>query len=356
MPNSTHRRSILVPRHGGTSGAAPGTVDPGTEHHTPVVSVIAYCPDGMLERDLEDLQELPAILEAWDVTWVNVAGLGDAGLIRGLGDLFGLHPLALEDVVHVHQRPKVEDYGDHEYAVVRMCTLPDDLVIEQVSIFFGAGFVLTFQEHQGDCLDPLRRRLRQGLGRVRKAGADYLAYAVLDTVVDGYFPVLEAYGRRMEHLEDVVVERPDRALLGEIQTLRHDLLEIGRAVSPLPDAIATLRRETNSHISPQTRPYLRDCHDHAVRLRDLVDSWRDLTGGLMDMYMSAASHRMNEVAQVLTVIGVVFIPLTFFTGLYGMNFEHMPELGWRYSYPVMLLMMAAVSATLLLWFRRKGWL
>ena len=356
MPDSTLRRSSLQPRQGGKTGAAPGTVDPGAEHDAPVIDIIAFSDDGLVEQRVQGAEEIAPILDRWDVTWVNVDGLGDADLIRDLGALFGLHPLALEDVVHVHQRPKVEDYGDHEYVVIRMCTLDRDLCVEQISLFFGQGFVLTFQEHRGDCLDPLRRRIREGLGRVRASPSDYLAYAVLDTVIDGYFPVLEEYGVRLEALEDVVLERPERSVLGEIRDLRHNLLELGRTVSPLPDAVAMLRRETNPHISADTRPYLRACHDHAIRVRDLVDHWRDLTSGLMDIYLSAASHRMNEVAQVLTVIGAVFIPLTFVTGLYGMNFEHMPELAWPYAYPTVLLVMAAVSAGLLLWFRRKQWL
>lgn len=357
------KRVSLPPREGGTPGSAPGHYEVDHEAPKPVIEVMAWGPDEILETTVDDPAQLRPLLDDWPVTWVNVTGLGDGAVIDAIGRVFSIHPLALEDVVHVHQRAKVDNYGDHEFIVVRMASHLEGagLDIEQVSIFLGRGFVLTFQERPGDCLDGLRARIRDGRSRARTHGADYLAYSVLDGVIDSYFPVLDRYSDRLDQLEDDVVQRPSNAIIAEVRDIRHDLVALRRAVGPLRDAMALLQREENALITQDTRLYLRDCHDHALQILDIVETYRDISSGLMDFYLSTASHRMNEVMQVLTVIGAIFIPLTFVTGLYGMNFDerspyNMPELHWRYGYPAALGLMLLITLGLLFYFWRKGWL
>lgn len=354
-------RVSLQPIAGGEAGAAPGIVVPPEEVPPPTIRVLAFGPDGFDEEVVDQPADVCRFLERWPVTWIDVDGVGDAQTIVALGQLFDLHLLALEDVVHTHQRPKLEEYGDHDFVVLRMASLREGLSIEQLSLFFGEGYVLTFQERPGDCLDPLRLRIKEGRGQVCARGADYLAYAVLDSVVDGFFPVVERYSDRLEALEDRVLERPDRRVLAETRDLRHDLLELRRTIRPLRDVVAALRREDHVHVSPETRLYLRDCEDHAARLFELVETYQDMSAGLMDIYLSAAGHRMNQVAQVLTLLGAVLLPMSLVTGLYGMNFDRdapwpMRELEWVHSYPLSLGLMVGLTLGLLLLFWKKGWL
>jgi magnesium transporter len=227
---------------------------------------------------------------------------------------------------------------------------------EQVSIFLGPGFVITFQEHPGDCFDPIRDRIRKGKGQIRRQGADYLMYGILDAVIDGYFPFLEQLGEVVESLEDEVVEKPTRQTLNRVHEIKRDLLNIRRSVWPLREAINALIREESELVGETTRVYLRDCYDHAIQVLDVIETYRELAGGLMDVYLSSVSNKMNEVMKVLTIIATIFIPLTFMAGIYGMNFEAMPELKWRWSYPVLWCLMVAIAAVMLILFRRKGWL
>ncbi len=343
-------------------GSVPGSVvaDPDAPH--PVVRVMAYGPDDFVEREVEDLSQIGELREKWPVTWVNVDGLGDAELIRAVGEAFDIHPLALEDVVNVTQRPKVEEYDNFEFIVARMASVVKVLETEQVSIFLGKGFVVTFQERVGDCFDPVRERIRTGRGRVRGAGADYLAYALLDAVVDNYFPVLEQYGERLEALEERILVRSDTATVAEIHDVKRELIRLRRAVWPLREAVNTLTREAMPLITDETRVYLRDCYDHAVQILDIVESDREMTAGLTDLYQSTVSNRMNEVMKVLTIIATIFIPLTFIAGIYGMNFDpeasrwSMPELGWPFGYVACLGVMAVCAVSLVVFFKRKGWL
>jgi magnesium transporter len=344
-------------------GTPPGTVEVDPSAPRPVVRVVGYGADGLHEQSVDDPAALPELLKRWPVVWVNVDGLGDAATIRRIGDVFNLHGLALEDVVSVHQRAKVEQYPEYLYIVLRDFDLKDGhLESDQLSLFLGKHFVLTFQERAGDAFDPVRERLRQGKGRIREHGADYLAYALLDAVIDAYFPIVEFYGERLETLEDEVILRPSRTTISVIHEIRRELLALRRACWPLREAIATLQREFSAFISDETRVYLRDCHDHTFQVMDLLESYRELGAGLMETYLSSVGNRTNEVMRVLTIIATIFIPLTFVAGVYGMNFKtevspwNMPELTWRYGYPLCLLIMALISGGLLLFFRRKGWL
>ncbi len=327
-----------------------------------VIHVIAYGPEQCTEHDLADPQQLHAFIGQSPVIWVNVYGLGDGRTLNELKEIFDLHPLAMEDVVNLHQRAKVEAYGDHHFIVAQMISLNDRIETEQLSLFLGRNFVLTFEQRRGTALDVIRERIRKQGGSLRDHGADYLAYALLDAVVDGYFPVLERYGDRLELLEDDVIAHPDNHTIARVHAVKHDLLVLRRAIWPQRDAISVLFRESTPLVTDETRLYLRDCYDHTVRIIDLVETYRELGTGLMDLYLSSVSNRMNEVMKVLTIISTIFIPLSFIAGVYGMNFNagaspwNMPELSWYFGYPFTLGLMAVVAVGLLLFFRRRGWL
>jgi len=328
----------------------------------PVLRVIAYGPDGYAEKEIQRPAEVREFLGKWPVTWLNVDGLGDAQVIGELGEIFALHRLALEDVVHVHQRAKVEQYDKNYYIVARAAQLNQHLETEQVSLFLGANFLLTFQERVGDGWDPVRARIRAGAGRIRAAGPDYLAYALLDAVIDDYFPILEQLGERLEILEDEIVVSPRSETISRIHEIKRSLLVLRRAVWPLRDALAMLYRDVNPLFTEETRLYLRDSYDHTIQLFDLIETDRDMSSGLLDVYLSSLSNRMNEIMKVLTVISTIFIPLSFIAGVYGMNFNtgkspwNMPELNWVWGYPFSLGVMATVAGILVYYFYRKGWI
>jgi magnesium transporter len=336
-------------------GSAPGTliVDPSAPK--PKIHVVAYSGEKVLERDLEDVQEVRSILSQWPVTWINVAGLGDLSVITKLGEIFNLHRLTLEDIINVHQRAKVEQFRDYCYIVVRAVRDKAEIASEQISIFLGRNFVLSFQEKASGAFDPVIVRIKEGKGRTRTAGPDHLAYALIDAIIDGYFPVLERYGELVESLEDDIVAQPDGKLIERIHDLRHGLLTMRRAAWPLREATTILYREPIPLIDEEERIYLRDCYDHMVQIIDLLENYRDITSGLMEVYLSSISNRTNEIMKVLTIISAVFIPLTLVAGVYGMNFKHMPELDWGYPYYFYGLMVL-IAAVLLLYFRIKGWL
>lgn len=342
-------------------GTAPGTVTVDPTAPKPVIHVLAYGPDDFVEQPIADPGEVREFLGKWPVTWINVDGLGDAETIRALGEIFGLHQLALEDVANVYQRPKVEEYGERLFVIVRMMTVNTPALSEQVSLFLGKGFVLTFQERPGDCFDPVRERIRHARGRVRQAGADYLAYALLDSVVDAYFPIIEHYGDQLESMESQVFGRPDTETAAAIHRLKRQVVNLRRVIWPLREAVNALLRDSSPLITDDTRIYLRDCYDHAFQIMDLVETHRESASDLMNLYLTCVSNRMNEVMKVLTVIATIFIPLTFIAGIYGMNFDresplNMPELGWDWGYPACLAAMLVVTIGMLIFFRRKGWL
>jgi len=340
------------------TGVPPGMlVAPESQQGQPArLTVITFNPDEFQEFEPKTVEECLELVGPPGATWINVEGLGQPELLAKLGERFGLHPLALEDVVTVPQRPKVEAYGDHYFIVLRMIRLTPEVDEEQVSLFFGRGFVLTVQERRGgDVFEPVRERIRRNRGRIRTAGADYLAYSLLDAVVDGLFPVLESVGERMEVLEDEVVGEPTRPGLQRIHAVRRDLLGLRRVIWATRDALQALQREESPLIATETRIFLRDCHDHTVEGLELVETYRETAAFLMEVYLSAQNQRLNEVMKVLTVIATLFIPLTFIASIYGMNFQHMPELGWRYGYPAALGLMAVVAAGLIGYFRFRGW-
>ena len=362
----SHRRSRKrhgVPRHlGAAPGSPPGVVGSTISATQSQISVIRYGIDHFVEQSIETLDQLDSVFEGTAVAWVDVIGVADVALIEAIGARFGLHTLALEDVVRVHQRPKVEVYDGTYFIVLRIPHQRDSLELEQVSLFLGTNFVITVQEYPGDCLDEVRRRIRDGRPRIRSRGADYLAYAIIDAIVDSYFPVLETYGDRLDALERRIFHSVDAEIISEIHASRQELTTLRRYLWPLRDVAARLTREDESPLTRETILYMRDCQDHAFQLLDIVDSYRDLSSSLRDAFTTAVSTRLNEVMKVLTLIATIFIPLSFIAGLYGMNFErsasrwNMPELGWSLGYPFALSLMVLTAGGMLLFFRTKGWL
>jgi len=293
------------------------------------------------------------------VSWINIDGLGDVAMLRELADHFGLHPLALEDVLRTVQRPKIEEYEDHFFIVVQVPFWdgPLDVDFEQVSLFLGTNFLITIQEDASrDVFDPIRARLRSGRGFARTRGHDYLAYALLDVAVDRFFPVLEPLGEAIEALEDELLETPAKKSVVKLHELKRALLLLRRNAWPMRDLVSALSRDDFNLITRETRVFLRDCYDHSVQIMDMVEGYRDLSTSMMDIYLSSLAMRTNEIMRVLTVVSTIFIPLTFIAGVYGMNFEDMPELKMAHAYPVCLGLMVLIAVGMLALFRRKGWL
>ncbi|MDA7949110.1 MAG: magnesium/cobalt transporter CorA [Hyphomicrobiaceae bacterium] len=343
-------------------GTLPGKLEAPDDAVSSQIRVMTYDAETITEHQVATVEEIVALRGKDKVLWVDISGLSDIELIRALGEAFSLHRLALEDVVSVHQRPKAEDYGDYAFIVTRTL-VPDTLTdTEQVSMFLGPDYLLTFQERHADCFHAVRKRLLDAAGRIRGSGADYLCYALIDSIIDGYFPKLELYGEKLEALEDDVVQKPDPAHIGELHDLKRNFLMIRRAVWPLRETINTLIRDDHAHFTESTRIYLRDCYDHAIQLIDIVETYREIANGLLDVYISSVSAKLNEVMKVLTIIATIFIPLGFVASLYGMNFDqdaspwNMPELRWKYGYPAVLLFMTAVGCGMLYYFWRMGWI
>lgn len=346
-------------------GAPPGTLIPEVGARRPVLQLIGYGPDGAEERGLRDstdLAPLRAFLDRFPVTWINVDGLADTELVRKLGSMFDIHPLVLEDVVHPHQRAKVENYDDYLYIVTRMVDAREHLDTEQLSLILGKNYVITFQEGvPGDCLQPVRDRITRGLGQLQSSGSDYLAYALLDAVVDNYFPVLEGYHLLLERFEDQILAGTRTQVVKRVHGIKRNLITLHRSLVPLGNSLNALGRESCPFFLEETRLYLRDVKDHIRQLLDLVSSYRKIAGDLIDLQLSLSSNRMNDVMKLLTVIGSIFLPLTFITGLYGMNFDtgapwNLPELRWQYGYVFSLCLMGVVTLGMLVFFYRKGWL
>ncbi|MEW6758344.1 MAG: magnesium/cobalt transporter CorA [Acidobacteriota bacterium] len=356
------RHKVMIHRQT-PPGAPPGTLVADPAAPKPLLHVVAYGPDGFREVETEDPEALVAYLGKWPVLWVHVEGLGDAQVIARLGALFHLHQLALEDVLHTHQRPKVEQYPESVFVVARPLLLNDRLDSEQMSLFLGKGFVVSFQERRGvGPDDPVRERIRLGAGRIRSEGTDFLAYALLDAVIDGCFPILERYWEKLATLEENLLVQPTPTLVARIHESKRDLLAARRSVWPLRDALSALYRDPSPYLGDEVRVYLRDCYDHVIQIIDVVETFREVVLGMTDLYLSSLSNRMNEIMKVLTIISTIFIPLSFIAGLYGMNFDrsasplNMPELSWRWGYPFALGLMGVTALGLLAFFRWKGWM
>ncbi|MDY0165817.1 MAG: magnesium/cobalt transporter CorA [Thermoguttaceae bacterium] len=341
------------------AGLPPGSLVHVGEQKTPNVDirVMDYTEQRLEEHTGVEPAAYAAFRRSPTVTWIDVVGLHEPAVIEELGAAFGLHPLTQEDILNTHQRPKVEVFDDYVYVVVKMLDFRNGaLLIEQVSLIIGKGYVLSFQEQPGDVFDGIRERLRTAKGRVRRSGADYLAYSLLDATVDSYFVILEQMGETAAELEDRVLADPQESVHREIHLLKRQLATLRKAVWPMREMTAAMQRTESEVLAPSTAVYLRDLYDHSVQVLDAVETLRDILAGLTDIYLSSLSNRMNAIMKVLTMIATIFIPLTFIAGIYGMNFEFMPELHWKWAYPAVLGIMLLVTVGMLGFFRRKRWL
>lgn len=351
----------LIHKSSRKAGQSPGTLlhIGKRKMDAPKITAIDYDAKQLEEKGSASVGECLAFKETPTVTWLNVIGLHDSELVSRIGSCFGMHPLVLEDILNTNQRPKIEDYKDYLYTVLKMLSYDEkrnELDIEQVSLILGKNFVIIFQEREGDVFNPLRERLKNPEGKTRKAGADYLYYALLDAIVDSYFAILENIGEKIEVLEEELVKHPKNETLQEVHVLKREMIYLRKSVWPLREVVSTLERGESELIKETTMVYLRDAYDHTIQVIDTVETFRDMLSGMVDLYLSSLSNRMNEVMKVLTVIATIFIPLTFVTGIYGMNFEQMPELSHPLGYPAVLALMAVVGIGMAAYFRRKGWL
>jgi magnesium transporter len=355
----------LIRRRTTRPGTAPGTLSrPGPPPaEKPRITLITYSPEGFREAEVEVamVRDEPPFPAPPTVSWLNVEGLHDLELIRYLGERFSIHPLVLEDIVNAGQRPKLEEHDGYLFVVLPMLALDSGtgtVTDEQVSLIVGDNYVVTFQERagDGDDFDEVRERIRRPDGRIRGFRADYLAYSLIDAVVDHYFAILEAIGDAAERAESEVADRPGPDTMHRLHALKREMLMVRRAVWPVRDLLNNLVRTESPLVTDATRVYLRDVHDHAIRIIDTVEVLRDVVSGIIDLYLSSLSHRSNEVMKTLTVVASIFIPLTFIVGIYGMNFEFMPELTWRWGYPGLMGIMLVLGVGMLWMFKRRGWL
>ncbi len=351
----------LTKKRSAKAGLPPGSLvyigDKNAEEAN--ISIIEYDENQCLEKKFKQIGECFTIKKKPSVTWIDVDMVHQVELIEKIGECYGFHPLVLEDILNTDQRPKLEDFGDYIYIVLRMLSCNgqnNGIVSEQISIILGPNYVITFQERDLDVFDSIRERIRNGKGRLRKSGSDYLAYALLDTIVDNYFIVLEKMGERIEILEEQLVARPTQAVLQSIHTLKRDLIFLRKSVWPLREVISAHGRGESPLVSESTRVYMHDVYDHTIHIIDTLETFRDMLSGMLDIYLSSVSNRLNEVMKVLTIIATIFIPLTFIVGVYGMNFKYMPELDWHWGYPTLMLLMLVMALCMVAFFRKKRWL
>jgi len=350
-------KSLLKPFYRPSApGTAPGTVIAVHEEPQPSIHVMAYNNQQLYDETVTSLDDLAELTETYEVTWINVDGLGNAEIIKQLGRMFGLHGLALEDVVNMHQRAKVEDYGDHLFIVAHMIEQETSLITEQICFFVGKKFLLTFQSGSpGDCLEQVRNRIRKSLGKIRQRSTDYLTYCLLDTIIDHYFPVVDSFSDRLDLLDNDIINNALRTSIVKTHAIRTELLAVRRTIRPHRDMIHELLKDSHDLITDETRIYLRDCYDHTIQLYDAIEMFRITSTEMRDFHLAAVNHQNNEATKMLTIIATFFIPLGFIASLYGMNFSYMPELHWKYGYPLVLCVMGGMITMLSYWFYRRGW-
>jgi len=323
------------------------------------ISVLDYDDKNFHEKEITNIEETFSFKDTPTVTWVNINGLHELDIIEKIGNNFEMHPLILEDIVNTSQRPKYEDFDKYIFVVLKMLMFDDakkEIISEQVSLIFGSNFVISFQERKGDVFNPVRQRIRNDKGRIRKMGADYLAYSLLDAVVDNYFSILERLGEKIEDLEEELLTNPTPQTLKAIHNLKRDTIFLRKSVWPLREVTSGLERNESKLIKKGTHIFLRDVYDHTIQAIDTIETFRDMVSGIFDIYLSSVSNRMNEIMKVLTIFAAIFIPLTFIAGVYGMNFEFMPELKLKWGYFTLLGFMAVVGFGMLFYFRRKKWM
>jgi magnesium transporter len=321
------------------------------------ITLINYDESNFLEKEIISSADLRAEKDKLGITWINIDGLQDTKLLEDIGNMFGLHPLVLEDILNTDQRPKMEDYCDYIYIVLRNFTgqTNGNLQSEQISIILGKNFVLSFRERPSNLFEPIRQRLSNNKGRIRKSGADYLVHAVIDNIVDNYFIVLESLEEKIEFLEDDLVKRTTPAIIQEINNLKRELILLRKSLWPLREAISSLQRTDSALISESTGIYFKDIFDHVIAIIDAVETFRDMLSGMLDIYLSSVSNKLNAIMKVLTIIATIFMPLTFLAGVYGMNFKYMPELEWHWGYFSVLGIMLVIALLMIYYFKKKKW-
>jgi len=342
-------------------GLAPGTLVHVGEKKTDKtkITLIKYDETSYQEKEVQSIEECFSLEDARTIKWINIDGIHQIETIRKIGDHYNLHPLTLEDILNTDQRPKMDDYEDYIFVVLKMFFYIEEhheLMAEQVSLIFRPGLVICFQEKEGDVFDLIRQRMRNTKSRIIRHGSDYLAYALIDAIVDHYFVILERVGERIEHLQDQLIAEPNNRTLQGIHKLKREMIFLRRSAWPLREIINKMEREESSLIQESTVIYLRDVYDHVMQVIDTVETFREMVSGMIDLYLTSMSNKMNEVMKVLTIIATLFIPLTFIAGVYGMNFRYMPELEWRWAYYTVLVAMALIGAAMIVYFRRKKWI
>lgn len=324
------------------------------------ITVYDYDKEYLQIKEIKNIEELFLYIDTPTVTWIDINGIHDTELINEIGTHFQIHPLVLEDILHNNQRPKIEDFDKYLYIVLRMFYVDENdselqVVSEQVSLILGQNFVISFQEASGDTFDPIRMRIQKSKGRIREMGSDYLMYVLVDSIVDNYFVVLEKMGERIETLEEGLLDNPNHEHLEELYLLKNEVIYFRKSVWPMREVTNNLLRDDYSFISKVTRIYIKDAYDHIIQIIDSIETYRDLLAGLMDIYLSSISNKMNEIMKMLTVISTIFIPLTFLAGVYGMNFQYMPELHWKWGYPILWIIMAFIAFSMYVYFKKKKW-
>lgn len=343
------------------AGLPPGTLVHVGEKKVESIRItfIDYDKQNFDEKQVTNIEECLKLKDTSTVSWINIDGLHDTELLEKLGKEFGLHPLVLEDILSTGQRPKFEEYEKHIFLVLKMLSFNEEnqsAEAEQVSLILGPNYVISFQERIGDVFEQIRERIRNAKGRIRKMGPDYLAYALIDAIVDNYFIILERLGEKIESMEEEVIGEPTENTVRQIHSLKREMILLRKSIWPLRELIGGLQKSESSLIKETTDIYMRDVYDHTIQIIDTIESFRDMVSGLLDIYLSSLSNKMNAVMKVLTIIATLFIPLTFVAGIYGMNFKYMPELEWRWSYPIVWIIMIAVAVVMVCYFKRKKWL
>lgn len=322
------------------------------------ITIIDYDEKTFQELEIGDLKECIIYKDKPTTTWINVDGIENTEVLKDLGECFNIHPLTLEDILNTDHRPKLEDYENYIYIVLKMLSYDEkeeEITSEQVSLILGKNYVISFQESEGDIFDPIKERIKNGKGKARKAGSDYLSYLLIDAIVDNYFTILEKVSEKIEGLEDEVIKNPTQDTLNTIHNLKTEMLYLKKSVWPLREVVNKLERGELTLIKKSTSVYLRDIYDHTIQVIDTTETLRDMLSGILDIYLSSVSNRMNEVMKVLTIIATIFIPITFIAGIYGMNFSNMPEFGWPWSYAVFWIVILIIGVTMIIYFKRKKW-
>jgi len=351
----------LIKKHSKKAGLPPGTlIHIGEKKIESVrITVIDYDEQNFQEKQVANIEECFQLKTAPTVTWINIDGIHQVDVIEKLGRQFELHPLILEDILNTGQRPKFEDFDDYIFIVLKKLTYDEQketIRIEQASLVLGSNFVISFQESIGHVFEQIRSRIRNAKGRIRKMPSDYLVYALIDVIVDSYFVILEKLGEKIEFLQEQLVTKPTEKTLQQIHNLKREMMSLRKSVWPLRELLSSLQRAESSLINESTGIYMQDVYGHTIQIIDTIESFRDMVSGMLDIYLSSISNKMNAVMKVLTMIATLFIPLTFIAGIYGMNFRYMPELERRWAYPSVLLLMVAIAVGMLVYFRRKKWL